>query len=167
MLWCRYGERRTGAAIAGAATACVGAAALLPTLYLEHRHMLRSSSFIALWMIATIFCDATKARSLFLRDLRHVAILATLSAVVKGVIFGLEEVPKTPWITDDETRRTTGKEAVSGFVSRSLFLWINPMFLAGYKDVLKLEHLDNLDPSFASEHLSEHFSQFWTSGKFP
>lgn len=166
VLWCQIGERRTGAAIAGAVTACVAAASLVPTLYLEHRHVLRSSSFIAIWLIATIFCEATKARSLFLRDVHYLAILATTSAVVKGIIFCLEEIPKSPWITDEETKKSTGKEATSGFVSRSLFLWINGMFFAGSKGVLRLEHLDNLDSSFASEHLLEHFSKFWTSGMY-
>lgn len=166
MLWCQSGERRTSFAIASAATTLVAAAALLPTLYLEHRHTLRSSSFIAIWLIATIFCDATRARSLFLRDLRQVAILATVSAVIKGIIFCLEEVPKTRWIMDEETKKNTGKQAASGFVSRSLFLWINGMFYAGSKGVLKLEDLDSLGPSLASDHLLEHFHKFWTSGMY-
>lgn len=138
----------------------------MPTLYLEHRHTLRSSSFIAIWLLATIFCDATRARSLFLRDLRQVAIVATVSAVIKGIIFCLEEVPKSRWIIDEETKKNTGKQAASGFVSRSLFLWINGMFYAGFKRVLKLEDLDNLGPSLASDHLLEHFHKFWTSGLY-
>lgn len=166
VLWCQTGERRTSFAIASAGMACVAAATLLPTLYLEHRHTLRSSSFIAIWLLATIFCDATRARSLFLRDLRQVAIVATVSAVIKGIIFCLEEVPKSRWIIDEETKKNTGKQAASGFVSRSLFLWINGMFYAGFKRVLKLEDLDNLGPSLASDHLLEHFHKFWTSGLY-
>lgn len=136
-------------------------------LYLAHRRALRSSAIVALWLIIAIACDIVRARSYFLRGNMDVIAASTVVLIaLKTGLVGLEEVPKKSDIKDEDLQKSIGKEATSGFLSRSLFLWLNSMLSFGFRNRLDMDHLDDLDPCFSSTTLSNAFSERYPSGKF-
>lgn len=139
---------------------------LAPMMYWEHRRTLQSTSFIAIWLIISALCDIVRSRSYFLRPgLNDLGILADVAAALKLFALGLEEVSKASLIVDEGTRNDTGKEASSGFLSRTLFVWINRMFFFGFKNILRLDTLDSLGPAFRSQYLSDHLNLYWNASK--
>lgn len=165
-LWSNSGERASESAIAAATVLVAAALCLAPMIYWEHRRTLQSTSFIAIWLIISALCDIIRSRSLFLRPgLDNVGILAVVAAALKLFTLGLEEVSKASLIADERTRKDTGKEATSGFLSRTLFVWINRMFFFGFKNILRLDTLDSLGPAFRSQYLSDHLNLFWAASK--
>lgn len=135
-------------------------------IYLEHRRTLQSTSFIAIWLIISALCDIVRSRSCFLRPgLDDLGILAIVAAALKLFTLGLEEVSKSSLIANEETKQDAGKEATSGFLSRTLFVWINRMFFFGFKNILRLDTLDSLGPAFRSQYLSDYLNLFWNARK--
>lgn len=127
---------------------------------------------LSIWLTSGIVFDGATARSYFLRsgcdDLGAVTVLA---AACKLVIMILEEIPKKKYVKTSNTGTATeeelpGKEAVSGFWNRTLYLWLNETFRAGFKQNLSIDQLDNLGPEFSSKMLSETFQTVWSDGMF-
>ena len=166
VLWSTISGRNTESAVSSATLTLVAALCLAAVLHLEHKHTLCSTAFIAVWLVVTIFCDGTRARSYYLRpDLHTIGIVTSLSAGFKGIILALEEVPKGPFIKYDCLKKEIGGETTSGFFSRSLFVWINRTLYYGFKNAIGPEQMDKLGPSFKSKHVSELFSAHWTRCK--
>ena len=141
-------------------------------LFTEHRHSLRSSAILSICLTSGIVFDAATARSYFLRsgcdDLGAVTVLA---AACKLAVMILEEIPKNKFakMPNKETsseKDSPGKEATSGFWNRTLYLWLNETFHAGFKQILCIDQLDKLGPEFSSETLSEAFKTVWPGGMF-
>jgi hypothetical protein len=102
--------------------------------------------------------DLVQARSLYLRYLNGcsrgflgLAVKFTLSLVAKGVLVLLEELPKVA--RGNALRKTAGPERVSGAVNRTFFVWLNGLFLRGYKSLLTVGELDNIPAKFNSQGL--------------
>lgn len=145
----------------------VSALCLAPTVYWEHKRTLRSTSYVAVWLLISALCDIVKSRSYFLRPgLTNIAVLTILTGTFKVFTLGLEEISKSSLIADPETRQDAGPEATSGFLSRTLFVWINRLFLFGFKNILRLDSLDGLGPAFRSQYLSDHLNLFFSARKF-
>lgn len=137
-------------------------------VYLEHRHAMRGSAFIAVYLLIAIFFDIIRSRSLFSRPgLSPLGALAASSAVVRTSLLVLEEVPKTRLFVDANLRQYFGGETTSGYWSRSLFLFLNPLFISGFRNVLKLEHLKSIGPEFASRLLHPDLKQKWQTKGTP
>ena len=58
-------------------------------------------------------------------------------------------------------RIKTSPETTGGIFTRSLFLWLNPLFLKGRKTNLEIGDLSRLEPEFASEDLNGRMKQAW------
>lgn len=107
-------------------------------------------------------CDITRSRSYFLRPgLSGIGALAVAAAVLKTVVLGLDELSKASLIIDEQTKKDAGKESTSGFLSRTLFVWINKIFFFGFRNILHLDELDNLGPSFRSRYLLDRLNSKW------
>lgn len=166
-LWNNAGPRASPSAIAASTVLLISALCLAPTIYWEHKRTLRSTSFVAIWLLISALCDIIKSRSYFLRPgLNNIAVLTILASTLKLFTLGLDEISKSSLIADPETRQDAGPEATSGFLSRTLFVWINRLFLFGFKNILRLDSLDGLGPAFRSQYLSDHLNIFWNASKF-
>lgn len=168
MLWTQQpSQYYSSIAVAAACLSCVSVCCLLSFLDVEHRHSLRSSSLLSIYLTLGVLLDTTKARSCFSRggSLNVIAALLAASAALKGIIVLLEETTKRANIVDDKQRQY-GSESTSGFWNRSLFVWLNKTLLLGYQNVLKVDDLETLDPEFSASNLSSRFANFWAKGKY-
>lgn len=103
-----------------------------------------------------------------MRSEYHALGAVTVSAAaLKLVMMVLQEMPKKNIIRDPKTARPVGKEAVSGFWNRTLYVWLNKTFYTGFRALLQPEDLDELGPEFLSELLAEKFNDKWSKSKLP
>ncbi|KAJ6789065.1 hypothetical protein PWT90_00367 [Aphanocladium album] len=137
-------------------------------VFVEHRHAMRGSAFVAVYLLVAIIFDIIRSRSFFYRpNLNALGALSVSSAVIRGALLVLEEIPKTKLFVDTSLQRYLGAEATSGYWSRSFFLFLNPMFIYGFRNVLKLQDLKNIGPEFASKLLHPELKQKWQTRKIP
>lgn len=140
---------------------------LVPVLYLEHRHSLQSTAIVAIWLLLSLLFGGTRSRSYFLRpDLHSIGGLEAAGAGICAVLLALEEIPKDALIEDEELRKKAGGETTSGFLSRSILLWLSRMFVFGFRNRLSIDDLVGLGPTLATRYLSERFRAHWTYSKF-
>nr|XP_036575809.1 ABC multidrug transporter [Colletotrichum truncatum]KAF6782442.1 ABC multidrug transporter [Colletotrichum truncatum] len=76
---------------------------------------------------------------------------------MKLLLVLLEEIPKSGF------PGPSSKEEISGPVNRSVFGWLNPLFLLGSRDTLHVEDLGNIDRKFDSARLLSKLSSSWDS----
>ena len=57
-------------------------------------------------------------------------------------------------------------EATSGIFSRSLFWWLNPLFVGGWRKILGLEDLYRIDEELMAEGLLEKLEVAWEKCRY-
>lgn len=153
-------------AIAASAISCFAALCIALMLSTGHRRSIQPSTLLSIYFFITVFLDGIKARSYLLREgLDAVGAVQVVITVAKFVLLILEEVPKTSTLRNTQLRKFLGKEALSGFWSRVLFLWLNEIFIIGFRNILTVDDLGNLGPEFNTEQLVESFNLIWATGK--
>ena len=133
-------------------------------MHLEHRHARESSPVPATFLFVTLLLDAARARSYFLRreiGLYSVACLTVAIAVTKLLLVALGEIPKRYESKNDEL----APESTSGFWARTFFIWVNSTLLLGFRNILTIADLPNLDADFASTRLAAVFQSVWVKRK--
>ncbi|EGX92389.1 ABC multidrug transporter, putative [Cordyceps militaris CM01] len=129
-------------------------------LYVEHRRAIRSSALLGLYFFVRVVFEAVKCRSFFSRPgLAPVGALAAASCGVHLVLLTLQEVSKRELLIDPALQESLGEEGTAGFWKRMLFTYLNPMFIAGFRNVLCLQDLDNIGPEFSSALLHSKLKQ--------
>lgn len=150
----RLPEFRTGITYAASSLELVAVIALCMMIYTEHKHTIRSSAFLALYIFFTVCADAVKSRSYFLRSgMETLAALAATTASLRACLIVLEEVSKKALLLDDDVRKGSGPEATSGYFQRAFFIYLYPMLMAGFRQNLTLQDMGKLGIHFSSKTL--------------
>lgn len=166
VVWNHQMLYRSDIAVVSASLACISHAALGIFLFVEHRHTIRSSGLLAVYLFVTAIFDGAKVRTYFTRtDLTLIGSLCVTSIVLKVVLVILGEVSKRSLIRDQTTRGNIPPEATSGFWNRTFFVWLNKTLFTGFKTFLHINDLPELEPEFQAEYLLEYFGKKWKHGK--
>lgn len=132
----------------------VAAVAATAIIYLEHRHTVRASALLGIYFLIGIVFDAVKCRSFFFRSgLAPAGALAAVSCGLNLLLLVLQEVNKRELLINPELQESLGEEGTAGYWKRMFFIYLNPMFVAGFRKVLTLQDLGNIGPEFSSELL--------------
>lgn len=108
--------------------------------YFEHRRVVRTSSVLVLYLLASIPMDAARARTLWhMRDARDPAIAIMVSAVAKLCVLALEFLWKCA--LTHKRGMCDAPEESNGIVERALMLRMLPVFWAGYRAPLQMNNL--------------------------
>lgn len=164
VLWAHSPSRYySSLAIIASSLSCTSVCCIIGFLFVEHRHSLRASSLLSIYLSLGILLDAAKARSCLSRgsELNAIGSLLIAAATLKGVIVLLEEIPKRVY-----SKQVYSIETISGFWSRALFIWVNKILLYGYRNILDVEDLEPLGPEFAATHLYDVFTAAWKKSKY-
>ncbi|KAF2995600.1 hypothetical protein E8E14_000809 [Neopestalotiopsis sp. 37M] len=86
--------------------------------------------------------------------------LFTASLATKLALLCLEELQKVPLVNEDKSR-TLALEETSGPINRSVFWWLNELFLKGFKGLLQVEDLGSIDNRFDSVELFSKLHSAW------
>lgn len=162
---CQIAAARTSATIAAASLDVALALVIGLVLFAEHKHAIRTSAFLGLYLALGAVIDATRSRSYFLRP--GLEIFGYLSASAGATRLALsipEEIPKQVSLPDGSTE-DLGKEATSGYWSRTIFLWLNSTLWLGFRTILSLKDLGSIGPEFSSKKLYARFQSVWKETK--
>jgi hypothetical protein len=151
-------------AIGGAVVSSAAAAILSFLIMVEHRRSLQTSALVGLFLLLSVFFDIAKTRSYYLRSMQALAALSATGVVLKFTLLALLEIPKQKDIIDE--KGPVGKEALAGFWSRAFFVWLNPTFVYGFRNAIKVEDLPRLGAEFSSELLFSRLEHIWSQGMF-
>jgi ATP-binding cassette subfamily C (CFTR/MRP) protein 1 len=122
---------------------------------LEHLRSPRPSILLNGYLFLTILFDIAQTRTLWLASasLQEITYcrLFTTALVAKAVLLIFESQHKAKWVQWDDKKHSP--EETSGIFGLGAFVWLNRMFLAGYKKILTIEDLFHLDQSMLTEAL--------------
>lgn len=146
--------------IASAALGLVGAITLAALSTVEHRNTLRPSFLITIYLMLSILFDIVRTRTAWLQgDARAVAGTTTTAVILKLAVLVFETVNKRSILLD--TYRRLSKEATSGLLSRSLFIWLASLLKAGAKGALNKDDLLGIHESLDPQKLAAELGETW------
>lgn len=158
---------RTEYSIAAACLSTVTALCLLAMLYVEHKRSIQPSTLISVYLSVSVLFDIAKARSYFnRRGLEPMAGTTLAILVLKLIVVCLEERSKRKLLKDSIIQENLGKEDESGFWNRAMVWWMNSTFRLGFKTIITVEDLPELDAELRSNGLLKRFHSYWDSCKY-
>ncbi|CEJ91890.1 hypothetical protein VHEMI07575 [[Torrubiella] hemipterigena] len=153
---------RTEYSVAAACLSTITALCILAMLYVEHKHSIQPSTLISIYLSITVLFDIAKARSYFNRPgLESMAGTTLAILVLKSIVIYLEEKSKRESITNSTSHDELGKEDESGFWNRAVVWWVNSTFRLGFKTIITVEDLPELDAQLRSNSLLKRFQGYW------
>ncbi|KAG9240417.1 ABC transporter-like protein [Calycina marina] len=132
---------------------------------LQHSRSLRPSPHIQAYLFLTMLFDIARVRTGWLiHGETTISSLRSAAMVVKVVLLFLESLPKDKHIIDSE-RNTLSPEDKAGLFSRSLLLWLNPLFLHGYRKPLSGDELYPVGENLAASRVFDALHSSWENTK--
>ncbi|CAH0003934.1 unnamed protein product [Clonostachys byssicola] len=160
-LWSTGSAPRTKTSIAQPAVALVESIAILALSYFEHLKSPRPSLMLNTYLILSLILDIALGRTFWIRNnMQEIAAVFTASMAAKFILLILEEIPKGHF-TD---ARKPVRETSAGVISRSVFWWLNPLLLAGSREILEIDHLEPVGDKFDSDYLLQRLERAWKEG---
>lgn len=138
-----HGET-TRISIPSAILSLLASLAIVILSHYEHTRSQRPSFLLAFYLCLTVLLRSVMARTYWsLGTYRTVASIAIAALVVQIVMAVLENGVKQQHSIEAHTEKIS-KEEIAGFVSRSLFLWLNSLLWTGYRRTLTSLDLNQL-----------------------
>ena len=94
-------------------------------------------------------------------EVRSIAVVEALSAVIKLGVLIFEATSKRPYLL--ERYRHLSHEATSGTYSKAVFWWLNGLLKAGYSKLRGVQDLDEIDEGLASITVGHRFEVAWVA----
>ncbi|GFF43248.1 metal resistance protein YCF1 [Aspergillus udagawae] len=163
-LWSLRTPLQTSASIPAAVFSLVAALGLALLSFYEHQRSVRPSTLLSIYLVFSVLFDAVQARSLWLRSTNGpIAAVFTAALAVKLIITVLEgrekrAISPVPGIK-------LSPETTSSIYNRTVFWWLNRLFLAGYKSTLRLNDLYPLESDMTSAKLGAAIENAWMKAK--
>ena len=146
-------------------TGLVGALVLGALSYFEHLRSVRTSFLLNVYLLFTIIFDTARSRTFSLiPELNEISILFTTRVGVKVFLAIFEAKGKGSLLLSDYTSHPP--EATSGMYNQALFWWQNALLKKGFKNVLSVDDLFQLDRYLRAEYLQRTIKSAWDRGKF-
>lgn len=133
--------------------------------FVEHSRSARPSSVIQVYFFLTGLLDIARVRTAWLiRDKIDIALLRSVVLAIKLITLVLESLPKDSHIAQSKSQFLSFEDK-AGFFSRSLLLWLNPLFLRGYHERLSGHDLYTVGEDLAASKVSEALFGNWEKTK--
>jgi ATP-binding cassette subfamily C (CFTR/MRP) protein 1 len=160
--WTNPHLAKTRVSVPSAVITLVGYLALPILSFAEHVKSVRPSSLLNGYLLVSLLCDVTRARTLWLIAGNKIASDFTATVALKFVLLLLEAVEKRRILLP--TFESYPPEATSGIFSRCFFWWLNPLFRKGLRKTLSLNDLYGLDKHLLSDYLDNLLNSAWLKG---
>lgn len=107
--------------------------------------------------------DAARARTLWSMAMKRTAVIVfTTSVACKFCILLLELKEKRKLLSPSHDQ--LAPEETAGIINRSLFWWLNPLLLVGYRSILSLQDLWLVDDKLKFSPKEEELQYQWQFG---
>lgn len=129
--------------------------------HLEHRHTVRPSATISIYLALSCILDVARIRTQALVPGQStIAGLLGAATVVKLVALAVEMREKTS-ILLPEYATGFSSEAHANIISRAFFLWLNPLLYMGFRNVMSAQDLPSIHRKLSSEDLAARVQTRW------
>ncbi|KAK3316811.1 hypothetical protein B0H66DRAFT_305987 [Apodospora peruviana] len=158
----------TRTTVASGTLSFLSTAVLLVLSDYDHRLSVRPSALIQAFLISTAVVDLPRIRTQWLLDNNNnttVASLFTVTFVLRLTLLVTESVQKWKHATIPPDQ--IPPEMRQGVIGRTLFWWLNPMFLEGYRKNLTMDDLFAIDDGLKGTILYERLLKSWKIGMHP
>lgn len=163
VVWGLPSTQRTLLSIPAAVFSLIASILICILSDLEHRKSLRPSTLLNIYLFFSLLFDIVQTRTLWLIDgFDRVATTFSVSLTLKLALLIVEAIEKSAFFTGPY--RSIPKEASSSVYNRSVFWWLNRLFLLGFREVLNPEDLDDLDSGLRSAALAAKARDEWANG---
>ncbi|KAM3446727.1 hypothetical protein MY3296_009396 [Beauveria thailandica] len=158
--WQKAGLYRSDVSLAASVMSFIASLCVVGLLYISHTFSLHQSSFLSIYLSATMLFDMAMARSYFLRgSLDSLGALQATIAVLKFTLAMIEEIPKHDPFHSSPFR--LGPAERGGFWGRALLLWVNPILRLGFAKDFTVDELPHIGDRYESELLFDQFIPIW------
>ncbi|PYH31531.1 uncharacterized protein BO87DRAFT_418037 [Aspergillus neoniger CBS 115656] len=156
--WARYDLVRT--AIPAVAVSLVDALSIAILSTIEHNRSVRPSSLLGIYLLFSSLFDAVQVRTLFIRHYpSSLGALSAATVALKLLLLALEAQNKRSYLK--EPLLAIPPESTSGLFARTVFWWLNRLFVIGFRKLLTLEDLFPTDSDLKSEGLRRKIGKAW------
>lgn len=154
--YCTIGQIKTRASIPSAALAFLASILLCLTSLLEHTKSLAPSFLLSIYLLVTVLLDTVRIRTLWQAG-ESITLCSTFVAgfATKLALLVAESWSKRNYLAIKD--REVASEEIAGFVSKSLFLWLNPLLMKGFSHWLTPPDLSPIDIVLSSARIAKSF----------
>ena len=159
-VWLLPQTPKTRASVPTAALTTIAFFILAIISYQEHIRSERPPTWLTIYLGLSLLLDLARARTLFKTlEIHTLAVLFLVSYCIKFAVFTMEIVEKRRLLKPEWSCESY--EATSSVYSRSLFVWLNPLFGRGFKSQLYQETLPPIDPAVLSTSNPSRLFEKW------
>ncbi|KAK7181162.1 ABC transporter [Paraphaeosphaeria sporulosa] len=163
VLRARQPQLHTPTSIAADALAIVGTIAAFTLSWLQHHRSEQPSTLLAIFFAFLSLLTVARVRSLWL--VSHAtgpAVLQTLVLLQQLCVLLLESLGKQKALRFPDKFHSSGPEPFTGFWNLVGFTWLFGTLRHGYRHILSVDDLPNLDYRLDSEALREKLASTWS-----
>ncbi|GBF62869.1 ABC transporter [Trichophyton mentagrophytes] len=143
-LYARHQAPQTRLTLACASLTIAGYCVLAAVSYLEHVRCVRPSTLLNVYLGVSTLLDLARTRSLFfIQDSHTIALISLAAFIIKSLAFILEVTEKRHLLL--AKWKDASPEATSGVINRSLFIWLNRLFINGFRTLLTVNTITPID----------------------
>jgi ATP-binding cassette, subfamily C (CFTR/MRP), member 1 len=151
---------QTSASLAGDLLRLAGAIGAAVLSFLDHRHSLRPSTLLSLYLSTIVLLDIGRVRTLW--QMRtgagpSTALSATLAFATVSLL--IESIERHRGIVNEKSEYAP--EQLSGFWNRTSFAWLVATFRAGHSKIISLDDLPILDTNLRSRVVGAQLEATW------
>lgn len=152
---------KTRASIPAAALNLYISTLLLALSHFEHLNSVRPSALLSLYFGLSILFDIITARTLWtIDDNLPFAVAFSVALGFKLALFILESLEKEAGY-QRANEGVVSPETSGNVFTRGLFWWLNPLLWKGFRRVLDVDQLPNIDNELSSPELQKRVWQRW------
>jgi len=118
--------------------------------HFEHTRSLRPSTLLSFYFAISPFLDGVRARTLWvISHDRSIACITVAIVCLKLWLLLFESMGKGRFLRPEYAK--TAPEAMGGIFSRGFFWWLNPLLWKGFRSVLIIDSLCEVDNALLSD----------------
>ncbi|KAH8672363.1 P-loop containing nucleoside triphosphate hydrolase protein [Ilyonectria robusta] len=160
VVWLVHDITTTRLTIASIVMTIVGYTLLTITSYLNHLRSIRPSTMLCVYLGTSSLLDLARVRTLFIiPESQTVAPIFLAGFLTKLLMFSLELREKRRLLCIEW--KNASPEETSGVINRALFIWLNHIFLKGFRTILSIDTLTILDEEILSASKPTKLASRW------
>lgn len=162
VLWSAHACERTATSTAAAVLALIVAMVLVPLSHTEHVRLIRPSTLICVYLVASMFFDAVQARTLFITgDNFAISVTLCCSIATKIIMLFLEASEKRAYLRT--SYNSYPPESIASTFNRTFLWWLNRIFFTGFRKIMTLDDLRSTTSELRSKVPAKRLRKSWSS----
>ncbi|KAI1076073.1 ABC multidrug transporter [Whalleya microplaca] len=160
VLWTDQGVTKTRLTITCLALTIAGYLILWVVSYLEHTRSVRPSTVVSVYLGISLLLDIARTRTLFFISGGHTVAAVFLASLLTKLVLLLLEISEKRSLIRPRWQNAS-PEATGGVYNRALFIWLNRLFVDGFRAYLTVDGLSALDEELLAASGPSRLMESW------